>query len=287
MNHFVNKDSPIVIGGVGGSGTRVVAQMMSEAGVYIGDLLNEPNDNLWFTLLFRRPWLLNDENEKQQLKLSEIFRKRMFNEKISFSEKLKVRIAEFEFVLKKYIRSKDWYSLPNKISKSLRSFSSTDSEKKYWGWKEPNSHIYISLLAKKFPEMKFLLVMRNGLDMAFSSNQIQLRNFGNHFGLKGNSPADSLEYWIRANTKAIDTGKKLLGENFKLLRLEDLCASPEKETRELLKWSGIEFNEEMIRKLSALPKFPSSLNRYQKENLNIFSSSQLKSVTAFGYQIHQ
>ena len=61
-----------MIGGVGGSGTRVVAQMMSEAGVYIGDLLNEPNDNLWFTLLFRRPWLLNDENEKQQLKLSEI-----------------------------------------------------------------------------------------------------------------------------------------------------------------------------------------------------------------------
>jgi hypothetical protein len=46
---------PIVVGGVGGSGTRVIAQILSEIGVYFGADLNRPADNLWFTLLFRRP----------------------------------------------------------------------------------------------------------------------------------------------------------------------------------------------------------------------------------------
>jgi len=43
---------PVVVGGVGGSGTRVIARMLVNLGYYIGDDLNDALDNLWFVLLF-------------------------------------------------------------------------------------------------------------------------------------------------------------------------------------------------------------------------------------------
>lgn len=282
MNHFQNINSPIVVGGVGGSGTRVIAQMLIEAGVYMGDMLNEPKDNLWFTLLFRRPKWLSTASETKQLEFLEMFHKKMMNEKISFSEKFKVRTAEFEFIIEKYIRNKDWFSLPVKISKSIRS-KGDFSDNKYWGWKEPNTHLYIQILAKKYPEMKYLFIMRNGLDMAFSDNKVQLRNFGNHFGIKGNSTADSLEFWIRANSKAIESGKEILGERFKILQMEKLCMNPKQETEIFLKWAGINYNDSLLEKISSIPKLPSSTNRYKEFDLSVFSKEQLHALKQLGY----
>jgi hypothetical protein len=45
----------VAVGGVGGSGTRLVAHVMLELGYYLGPDLNESLDTLWFTLLFKRP----------------------------------------------------------------------------------------------------------------------------------------------------------------------------------------------------------------------------------------
>ncbi len=41
------------VGGVGGSGTRVVAGLAESFGYFMGDDLNESKDNLAFTLLFK------------------------------------------------------------------------------------------------------------------------------------------------------------------------------------------------------------------------------------------
>ncbi|MBL4743417.1 MAG: hypothetical protein JKX87_02075, partial [Cycloclasticus sp.] len=38
----------VAIGGVGGSGTRLVAEICKECGVFIGSNLNKSNDNLSF-----------------------------------------------------------------------------------------------------------------------------------------------------------------------------------------------------------------------------------------------
>ena len=45
---------PLVIGALGGSGTRVVAQVFMDAGYHMGHDLNSANDNLTFTLLCKR-----------------------------------------------------------------------------------------------------------------------------------------------------------------------------------------------------------------------------------------
>ena len=58
MSRQARRVAPVAIGGVGGSGTRLIAQLLMEVGFYLGDDLNEANDTLWFTLLFKRPEIL-------------------------------------------------------------------------------------------------------------------------------------------------------------------------------------------------------------------------------------
>ena len=50
-----SKTNPIAVGGVGGSGTRVVANFLEMLGFDMGSDINESLDNLTFTLLFKRP----------------------------------------------------------------------------------------------------------------------------------------------------------------------------------------------------------------------------------------
>ena len=50
-----NAQNCVAIGGVGGSGTRLVAEIVERFGFYLGGSLNNKHDNLWFTLLFQRP----------------------------------------------------------------------------------------------------------------------------------------------------------------------------------------------------------------------------------------
>lgn len=46
MDH---KNPIIAIGGLGGSGTRAVAEVFIQAGLFMGDELNKSNDTLVFT----------------------------------------------------------------------------------------------------------------------------------------------------------------------------------------------------------------------------------------------
>lgn len=65
------KQGPIVIGGVGGSGTRLIAEIVMDMGFYLGDMLNQSKDLLYFSLLFKRPiWFSKVVNSNEH----EIFR---------------------------------------------------------------------------------------------------------------------------------------------------------------------------------------------------------------------
>lgn len=59
---------PVVIGGVGGSGTRVVAELLENLGFYIGSDLNTASDNLTYTLLFKRPkWFHQNRDNREEI----------------------------------------------------------------------------------------------------------------------------------------------------------------------------------------------------------------------------
>ena len=46
---------PVAVGGVGGSGTRLIASMVSSLGYEMGSNLNHSQDDLTFAVLFKRP----------------------------------------------------------------------------------------------------------------------------------------------------------------------------------------------------------------------------------------
>jgi hypothetical protein len=79
-------NEPLVsVGGVGGSGTRVIALILASLGLNIGNNLNEALDNLTFTLLFKRINILNiSKREFNNLRL--IYEKSFTNEIFSNSE---------------------------------------------------------------------------------------------------------------------------------------------------------------------------------------------------------
>ena len=51
---------PVIIGGTGGSGTRVVAEILLRAGVYLGRDLNDSYDECLFPYLFNIPQRFSD-----------------------------------------------------------------------------------------------------------------------------------------------------------------------------------------------------------------------------------
>ena len=70
--------SPIIIDGARSSGTRLVAALMENAGVYMGECFNPAKDNLWFTLLFRH--LSIDPQDQRFATHYLIFRKAIHNQ---------------------------------------------------------------------------------------------------------------------------------------------------------------------------------------------------------------
>ena len=58
---------PVAIGGIGGSGTRVVVEILQDLGYYVGDDLNPALDNLLFTLLFKRRSLWPPESHRPEI----------------------------------------------------------------------------------------------------------------------------------------------------------------------------------------------------------------------------
>jgi len=274
---------PIVIGALGGSGTRVVTQILIDSGIFMGDNLNNSNDNLIFTRLFKRPkWYLktNDAEIKKHLMT---FEKYMIGEKWNIKDikiYLKALFVRDDFDIKNF---NDLTHIFLFLTRPKRNFN-------LWGWKEPNTHIFLKDLNQYFNNLKYIHVIRHGLDMAFSKNIQQLYNWGWIYGVKMPDnkkliPQAQLEYWIRANRQALNIGRHLYRERFYLLKFEQLCKTPETEIKKLLNFMNIKVNNEVFKLLISLPSLPSTVGRYKSRDLSIFTEEQLNEVINFGYKI--
>src|SRR5690606_33373890 len=129
----------------------------------MGTDLNHANDNLLFTRLFKNPrWLETSDSEDIYKRLN-IFQKCMTGMILSDLEKQEIIHAsntnptfrsELNYLTEaKFIQSRDDHFM-----------------REIWGWKEPNTQIYIEYIANFFPNLKYIQVIRHGLYMAFSSN---------------------------------------------------------------------------------------------------------------------
>jgi hypothetical protein len=272
--------APIVIGGVGGSGTRLVAQCLKEAGFYIGSDLNIANDNLWFTLLFKRIEIL-DSSDSEFDELVDIFFKAMTGSG---------RFTQAQIDIIKNLASLDRDQHPakwlHKRANTLLSEQHSIESNTRWGWKEPNSHVVIDRLRRTIPNMKYIHVIRNGLDMAHSTNQSQLKFWGKHFiGSDYHiSPFYSLKYWCVVHQRVLEIGNSI-GTDFFLLNYDDFTIYPEKGIRELLQFLGLDVTTTQINLLSKLIKIPESIGRFKQYGIKIFDEADVAFVKKLGFVI--
>ncbi len=258
---------PVAVGGVGGSGTRLVAQCLREAGFFIGSDLNGAYDNLWFTLLFKRIEILNS-TEYEFKELVDIFFKGM-----NGSRKFTATQIHLINELASLDREQHPATWLKERAKSLLSEKQIIKPNVRWGWKEPNTHIVIDRLKKNIPNMKYIHVMRNGLDMAHSTNQRQLKLWGEHFiGSKVPVlPYYSLMYW-RIVHQRISEICDSMGENFLLLNYDDFTLHSEKGVKELLQFLNVDVTGTQMNRLSNLIKPPESIGRFKRHGINIFDA---------------
>ena len=257
------KSGPVVVGGVGGSGTRLIAEILQRVGIYLGRDLNSAKDNLWFTLLFRRPrWferaLVSGDPSEVMRSLSwfeDAMLGRLRADEDVFQalddavEELVSQGLDREFVEGRRRHFIDWgTSAPDVHS---------------WGWKEPNSHIYLEFLAQHFGDrISYVHVIRDGIELVRRGNYWQLSNWGGHFGLpvdSRNLPSDPLvlrsmflDYWIAANRRVLQLGPQLFGPRFLLVNLNRLRETPVPEVNRLLELLGEEPSPDLVASLSAL-----------------------------------
>ena len=258
----------IAIGGVGGSGTRAVSDIFSHLGYFMGYDLNGSNDTLLFTLLFKRENILVVTSDEFD------FCWRIFKKIMSTKEVL--TNSEFDYLNKladedRTLHSKEWL-------KERLNFLQSREEISLWGFKEPNSHIVIEKIIQKEKDIKFVYVYRHGLDMAYSSNQNQLKLWGSIFFNNKNiqiNPANSLKYWCIVH-KRMKSLKERYMDKIYMLDFDKLCIDRESVLEDMFNF--LKVDKKNIEKSATLINAPSSIGRYKNKDINQFYKDDIEYV---------
>lgn len=273
----------ISIGALGGSGTRAIAQVLIQAGIYMGDDLNKPNDNLFFTRLLKNPEWYKKASITQKNNRLLSFKNYMENGKISLSDL--IVYYKSAYTNPTYPSGFQFYSNVFKLLFSKK------ISREIWGWKEPNTQIFVGEILNLFPNLKYIHVLRNGLDMAFSNNKQQLNNWGWKYEIEliGNETTNELavkqlDYWIKS-TKDVIAKTKGFENRFLMVRHSDFCKSPQQEIDRILEFCKITVSVDKLEELYEIPSTPSSADRYMNYDLGIFTHEQIQFVKEMGFEI--
>lgn len=247
---------PIVVGGVGGSGTRVVAAALRTAGIFIGHDLNRPLDNLTFSLLFNRPKWWARHRSLGGMRIRSVLR--LFaNQMTTPHQSTRLALESGLAILSHSQHNRKWRA------ERLRStWAATLKPHGRWGWKSPISHLYLPELDQALG-VRYVHVIRNGLDMAIARNQLQPTFWSDVVGVKAEGlvgPRRSLRYWYTANMNALNYGAGMR-DRFLLLRYEDLCSNAEQEMARLMRFIEVDVDPKA---LASLVSPSSKVGRYSR-----------------------
>jgi hypothetical protein len=157
-----------------------------------------------------------------------------------------------------------------------------------WGWKEPRSIYLLPLLDEELPGFHFLHLVRDGRDMAYSDNQVQLRKHGDALlGSDDETPGAvrSISLWNAVNFRAADYGEQKLGPRYLRVRFEDLCASPVAVVGEIFGFFGLDGDVERI--AAEEVSTPETLGRWRLQDqpaVAVVERNGRAALERFGYQ---
>jgi hypothetical protein len=157
-----------------------------------------------------------------------------------------------------------------------------------WGWKEPRSIFLVRLFNRHFPSFRFLHIVRDGRDMAFSSNQNQLRKHGSLAGLPRldlGPHAQSIALWAWANSEAARFGRESLGDRYLRIHFEDLCREPGAVVARILEFFQLDGDTDT---LADEVVAPASLGRWRCEDPRLVAELERvagPALTELGYEV--
>jgi len=246
--------APVVIGGSGGSGTRVLAELLMMSGYYMGEQQNVSCDALDFVGFYDR-WLTPYDFSRTRMSS---------NDGRAMYDDFNASMARFK-----------------------KGFPSSERHQD-WGWKNPRSMLMLPFLDAVFPAMKFIHLVRDGRDMAWSKNKNQ---FEKHAGLmltgaqKGlSAEAEAMYFWSESNMLVAEYGEASMGGRYIRVRFEDLCRETEETLIRLGSFLGGAVNCE---KFTTFIHTPKSVGRWvgRPESSQVeFIRSGEKAMRYFSYQ---
>lgn len=284
---------PVAVGGVGGSGTRVVASILDAAGVDMGTDLNESMDDLWFTILFK------SRRVHERMHADRVYARRSFElyEKLAtgrgaFSVWDRARMASSAVRVAARGHNHLGHGRGRWALRRLRSMLHALEDRPMpdrWGWKEPCTHLYVDLLADRWRDARYVHVVRDGRDMAYSGNVQDLYLWGPGLGIlppRGGDPDALVEallrHWAAVNSRTLAAGPAALGDRFVVVRFEDFCAEPEATVGSLLERLDLAAGADAAA-LAALIEPPASLGRHHGREVPGLGPAEEEALTRLGY----
>jgi hypothetical protein len=223
---------PLVIGATGGSGTRAFVRVIRHAGFFMGANLGEDEDVSVFGDWLREsilPYSLRNQTPLSDQQLAEMTKQ--FHDRV----------------------------------KSYRSTMPDPDQN--WGWKNPRSIYMLPFMHSQYPGMKFIHVVRDGRDMAFSENQKQLKLFGAAFLSQEQrampKPARSIALWSHVNLTAAKYGETEMSDGYLRVRFEDLCLDTEATVRRI--FAFLQASEAGVAPAMGEVAQPSSIGRWRQQ----------------------
>ncbi|QGY46567.1 hypothetical protein GM418_23775 [Maribellus comscasis] len=275
---------PIIISGLSGSGTRVVVRILEEVKFSFGYDVNISKDDLSFTLLFKLPKHYFKYFEQQSdyvKKIMSIHNKLLLNKRLNLSDLYQILKLSLLHIIQ-FRRYKPTWIFSRVKNIFFNRISPIDP---IWGWKEPHSVPFLPDIKLFYPNSKFILIIRNGLDMVYSKNDQQFYNYAHYFGLdsRDESPRNRFELWYRFNKYAIEKGKELFKENFLIIYYENIANLNYKTLKKTIEFIGGLDTDEAIKTLKKEISNPGTINRYKDYDQNWISSEILSKLEEIGY----
>lgn len=291
----VQKHPPLVVGCVGGSGSRVVAEILHRTGCHMGRNLNYAMDNMDFAFCLggRLGWLRRtfpiDADNPEAARAIALFEKLYFRRWLSFAERCRLLRIGSEYLRSSSLKLVRTEPLRRRLRHliavlcgGLDNGPAGAEPLKRWGFKLPGSIILLEPLLNAYPDMQFIQVVRDGRDMALSPNRKMATHYASLFGIEdGYTPERAFELWCRMNKSADEVcTRRMKKDNHLIVHFEALCCNPREETDRILRFARLPSPADPS--VYSIPRKIESIGRWRSRP-DLFAEVDTDALERFGY----
>ncbi len=227
---------PIIILGMHRSGTSILAEILGNLGVFLGNDQNIHKESKFF--LESNNLLLNVAHANWDYPL--LF-ENLINEKTSANAAVNL--------LKSLVNNnsfKNFWGMKNLLTLNYR--------KIIWGWKEPRTTITFPIWHKLYPNAKYIFIIRNGVDVAFSLKNREYKRIGqiqnNVYSLRCLNIDEAFALWEEYNL-FFEKYKFLINPtNLLYIKYEIFLEQFENEIKRVVNFLNMCVSETLIKKVS-------------------------------------